>query len=282
MRSVGVLDTPSVRPGAHVCWCFDDEEDFRAAATAFLAEGRRLGERLVYVADAAEEELARQLAGLGDVDALIHNGALLVEPTRRLYQGDDAFDPGAQRRTYEQLVAAALSDGYTGLRVAADATALVTDEEARRRFVAYEITVDRVMAEHPMTAMCAYHRPTLGTAVGDLLAVHPLRNHDADVDPGFHSFYDGGALHMAGEVDMANNALFDVVAEALEDGADPEPVVDLRNVSFMDLRSLVQLATVASRLEASGRTLRVAHAPAVVRRCCEVLGLDPITRQLSA
>ncbi|HEX2038458.1 MAG TPA: MEDS domain-containing protein [Acidimicrobiales bacterium] len=281
MRNVGVLDAPSARPGGHVCWCFDDHVDFREAAGAFLAEGRQLGERLVYVADGTEDELPRQLAGLGDIDGLLATGALLVEPARRLYDAD-AFDAVAQCRTYETLVASALEDGYTGLRVAADATALVTDEEARRRFVAYEASVDRLMAERPMTAMCAYHAPILGPAVGDLLAVHPLRHGGGDVDPGFHSFYDDGVLRVAGEIDVSNRAVFDAVTTSLEAGSDAEPKIDLRETTFIDLRSLAHLSTVAARLETSGRTLRVTGAPEVVRRCCDLLALDPLTKRFAA
>jgi len=257
VRSIGVLELPSARPGSHVCWCFDEGEDFRRAAAAFLAEGQRRGERLVFVADAGEDALRKHLSVLGDVDRLVDDGSLVLAPVHSLYEPCGAFDVRSQTDTYRGLVAAALRDGYSGLRVAADATALVADEDHRRRFVAYEITVDRVLADWPMTAMCGYHRPTLGAAVADLLAVHPLRHGSPDIDPGFRSYYEDGVLRVEGTIDAANHAVFDIVITSLETGGEPQPVIDVGDATFVGVDGPARLSTVAARLEAAGRPLRV-------------------------
>lgn len=281
MRRVGVLERPSAEPGAHVCWRFADDADLHAAATAFLAEGDRRGERLVYVADAPGQQLRQHLAGL-DVERLEREGRLLLQSVHALYEPDGTFDTGAQIATYRTLVAQALADGLTGLRVAADATALVATEEAHRRFVEYELTVDRFIASAPMAAMCAYRADAVGTRVSDLFGVHPAYHGADGVDVALRAYYDDGGLHVDGDADLDTASLFEVVASVIESCDQPSVVVDLGGMEFMDVHSAVRLNHAAARVGDDGRELHVVNVPPTVRRCCELLDLQPLTSRLDA
>src|SRR5688500_14033751 len=74
---VALTDTATIDcgPGDHVCWVFESDDDLQMAAVAFLEDGLRRGESLLYVGDADDEQgLRAQLATLGDVDELIADG----------------------------------------------------------------------------------------------------------------------------------------------------------------------------------------------------------------
>src|SRR5215207_10704492 len=146
MRASGAVLAPPDEPGAHACWRFDDEVAFRAAAVAYLADGLARNERVVYLADQGPEALRHDVTPIGDVDRLLEDGALVLRAVGDAYDNRTGVDPAAQVQAYRDLVGEALGDGFSGLRVAADVTALVTTEDDRRRFVQYELAVDHVMS----------------------------------------------------------------------------------------------------------------------------------------
>jgi hypothetical protein len=76
--------------------------------------------------------------------------------------------------TYLQATEQALSAGYRGLRVAADATDLARTRAQRDAFVRYEHLIDQGMADVPFSAMYAYDRRVLGEAASELACAHPI------------------------------------------------------------------------------------------------------------
>lgn len=281
MRRVGVLERATGDLGAHACRPFRDEGDFHADASAFLGEGDCRGERLVYVADGDLDALRRHLADL-DVARLEDEGRLTLQPVLDLYAPDGAVDPAAQVQRYRRLVADALADGFTGLRVAADATALVATDESHRRFLEYELAVDRFMASAPMAAMCAYDVGALGSRVGELCAVHPARRGGDDIDVGLHAYHDGRRLCLSGEIDVGTIRVLEAVAAVIEAGVDDPVVVDMRGLTFVDVHGLARLDRAAAALGEAGASLRVEQASAFVRRCCELLGFDRLLHAVVA
>lgn len=272
VRQVGLLERPPTGVGTHVCWLYDDSSAFVRAAETFLAEGARKKERLVYVADASATELADQLASI-DVERLTTEGQLLLQPVHALYQPDGIFDAAAQVEVYRSLVAGALADGFTGLRVAADAGALVATHDAHRRFLEYELAVDRVMATSPMSALCAYRASEVGDRIDDLFGVHPC-SHGGEPD-GLHAYWEGPTLVLGGEADVRTEAVFDAVLFSLHRVPSPTQL-DAHDLRFVDVRSLVRLGQAAGALAAAGRRLQVHGLSAAARRCASLLDLDPL------
>jgi ABC-type transporter Mla MlaB component len=256
----------------HVCWGFDDDVAFRRAAGAFLAEGHERGDRLLYVADAGVAEMREHLSGL-DVERLVHDGGLLLRPVGELRRPGRAFDWRRQIETYRALAHAAVEDGYRGLRLAAEATSLVTTAAARRAFVDYELAVDRLISQEPIAALCAYHETTLGPALEELVAVHPTRHGTASA--ACQAYYDGDVLHIAGEVDLSTATVFEAALAVLHSDTGVSRV-DLAELRFIDVASLVRFSEVADALAGSGRRLRLLNAPAFLRRCVDILGLSPL------
>lgn len=281
MRSVGAVDRPSASTGDHICWAFRDPAEIPEFAVPFLCEGLEKNEQLMFVADGTERELRAALHELGDVDGLVASGTLRLASTRNLYESDGELDQAARVRGYREVTKASVDAGYTGFRLFADATVLAAEPADRRRMVDYELDVDRVMAQFPMTAICAYDSSVLGGGVRELCAVHPGR-HATNDDPGFCLSQQPGGLRLAGDIDLANADLFAMaldVAAVVEVG---DVCIDSAALDFMHVPGLVELDRYAGRLAASGRTLHLDAAPQRVIRHATLLGLPALTAALAA
>jgi anti-anti-sigma factor len=79
-----------------------------------------------------------------------------------------------------------------------------------------------------------------------------------------------------GDLDLASvDALRDLLDDLCAEGS-PRIVVDLRDVSFVDVLSLSVLLGVADTLRDSDRQLVVEGASSSVRRLCEVLNAEDV------
>lgn len=154
-RRGGVASAARLGSSGHVSWAYADDSSFHRAATEFLADGLRLGQRLLYVTSEPRESQRAALAPLGDVGCLLERGELIVSGIDDAYDIGRPIDPEAQLGAYAAITGPALADGFTGLRVAADATALVSDAALREAHVRWESFADRYMAGHPLAALCA-------------------------------------------------------------------------------------------------------------------------------
>lgn len=229
-------------PSDHACLAYEDGEERVRAAVAHLAEGRDLGNRLIYAADASLDELLRELEPLGDVRGMIDGGALSVVTSEDMYLGDGPLDPQVQLETYSSATDAALSDGYTGLRVAADMGGLALDPDGWSALLRWEHLADVYMSQQPMSAMCSYNRHRVPEpVVRDIARVHPLGVGEHR-PAGFHLFARDGVLALAGDVDLFGagdlERLLDMAAEMRD-----ELVIDLADLGFLDHHGFEALAT---------------------------------------
>ena len=218
---------------AHVCFGYDDPADFVAGARAFLAEGLRAGERVCLVGPAVDDL---------DLDGVEHAS---VED---LYPPGTVIDPPAQVAAYAARTAEALAAGYTGFRVAADATPLVRGPEQLRAFARYEHLVDRYMTTQPYSALCAFDRgrsaatPSPGSPACTRAAPIPPRSGCTRCPPAH------GSAALSGELDFAGHDLF---PEALESAhvqpLDGALVFDAGRLTFVDHHAVIALADHARR-----------------------------------
>lgn len=242
MRHSGLVDdVRGLGAHDHVCWRYESAADFRRRAHAFLAEGLALGHRVLCVASDEAADLIEDLP-VGD-------DAVRFASVEATYQPGMVVDPQIQVDTYTRLTQQAVADGFTGLRVAADATLLVREPKQRAAFARYEHLVDQFMAEHPFSAMCAYDVGRLGEdTVAEIASMHPVVNTDS---AGFRLHAGPAGLMLAGELDLFNADLLDLAlgrANPVPKGG--EVVVDATGVTFMDHNSLLRLARYAADQQA--------------------------------
>lgn len=235
----------------HVCWRYDDRDDFLARVREFLGEGLALGLRVRYLGPGAVDALVADLDGIGGIDEALRTGAAEVASLDATYPADAVVEPDAQVRSYAEATEAALAAGFAGLRVAADCTPLVRTPQRLEAFARYEHRVDHHMARRPFSAMCAYSKAEVDEhTFAQVACMHPATN---TAYPGFRLHAAGDrTTALGGEVDPANDDLFALALER----ADPRPrdgrlVVDATDLSFLDHRGLLRLADHADRHGAS-------------------------------
>lgn len=202
MRRVGIVaDGSRCVVGDHVCWVHDSERSWQRAATTFLAEGAARGERLLYTAGGKPAELEADLRFLRERDLMIESDRLLLCPVEEFFE--DRAD------ILEVLVAEALAEGFAGLRLAIEASALAT---AGDDVVGLEFAVDLVAASSALTTMCGYDDRIDTVIIDELCFMHPLSNRDR---AGQTCLYRGpdGHLRIAGEINISNA---DTLAECLD------------------------------------------------------------------
>lgn len=279
MRSSGTAGRAAgLGPHDHLCWAYEHGDDLHEAIVEFLADGLARGLRVAYAASWDVPRLRDDLAGLDDLDGQLARGALRLLPLAELYGDQLLAFPEQQVARYATLTREALADGFSGLRVAVEATELVRTGEQREVFARYEHLVDAVMVEQPFSALCAYDRHVLGPqAVAQLACLHPLSHGE---DAPFRVFAGPEGLVLTGEVDLVGAELF---AEALERVVGPlqgrELPIDVARLDFIDLRGL---AALDARARAQGGVLVLRHGRPVLQRAAELLSLSAIRVDVAA
>lgn len=277
-RAVGaVLDIRRLGDHDHVCWSFEDRADFVEGALAFLDEGLRRRLQVAYVGARPVPELAAELAPLGDVAGLVAGGSVVIDSLPAMYPSGSVIDPDHQVDEYRRATRAALSAGFKGFRVAAEATAMVETPAQRDAFTRYEHRVDLMMATEPFSALCGYDTGVLGDAgVAELACLHPVDGGHASP---FHFFArDRERLALAGEFDLAGHDLFRWALSRTA-GLDDTLHIDIGDVDFIDHRALVLLDTWAA--QQSGAVV-LERATPTVRRLASVLGLERLRVTVAA
>lgn len=259
----------------HVCWTFGSDEeyrDFRDAALYFAADGMALRQRLVYVSERRADDVLSDLRSLGDPDALRRNGALVVQQVADVYPGGGPItDAEAQLTAFDEAVRQAMTDGFSGVRVVAEVSALVCEPAWCDTHAAWEQLADRYMAApHPLAALCGYDQRIVGCAGASVLAsVHPVRHDDTAT---FSVFADDGAVCLEGEVDAFQVPLLERALAAVPDAPGGEPlVVDLSELAFIDVAGTSVLARHVAGRVAGGAEVHVRRARPLVRRLWAML-----------
>lgn len=241
-----------LRPHDHLGWVFAGTADYAALATPFLAEGAALGERLMYVAEDPAAETTAELARIAGPHGL------QVASIAEVYGPSGIVDAASQRATFAAALAEALAEGCSGIRVAADNTPLVTDEERLAAWIRWEIAADRFMAENPVTGLCAFDREKVNVdRLRHLATLHPLSSVTSPV-PQFRLFADSGNLLIEGEIDSFAVSQLRLALDVLPRGTGV--LVDLAAAT---LTSRVVLASL-QRLSEEGAAVTIRGDPALV------------------
>ncbi|CCH32570.1 MEDS domain-containing protein [Actinosynnema sp. NPDC047251] len=251
MRRSGLVNqTRGLGAHDHVCWRYDDPPDFQARAREFLLDGLEQGYRVCYAASGDVDALVHDLSGIDGLDRALGEGAAQVTSLGATYQGGTVVEPEAQVQSYAAATEAAVRDGFAGFRVAAEATPLVRTPQQLAAFARYEHLVDRYMAEHPFSAMCAYSSAEIeDSAFAQLACLHPNTNARS---PGFrlHAADDHGTV-LGGEVDSPAVDLFTQALGRVDLRAQGgELVLDATELTFIDHNGLLRLADHAAHLGA--------------------------------
>jgi anti-anti-sigma regulatory factor len=276
-----VTDVPAAGPSDHLCWVHDgddngDDDAFDRAVGSFLAGGLDRGERLLCVGDRVIEALESPAAGLPPVDALIAEGTLRTLRIGDAYDARAGFSPDEQFAYYDAATREAFADGYRGLRVVAEISALAADPVNRPALVRWEHLADRFVASRSgFTAMCAYSGRLPRPALDDVTAVHPLVHAPGNA-PGFQVFFaDDGHLTPTGTVDTFSADRLAAVLGTTPVGP-PAVALDLAGLDFVDVAACRVLARWAAALSTRSVAVVFVGASALLQRMWQLLSLDVV------
>jgi hypothetical protein len=253
-----------MRPHDHIGWVFSGPE-FLALATPFLTEGAELGERLMYV---VEHPDADHLDGLHHLAA---SGVLQLASIADVYGASGVVDAATQRATFASALAEARAEGYTGIRVAADNTPLVTDPERLEAWIRWELVADQFMSENAVTGLCAFNREHVDVdTLRHLATLHPLFSAQ-EHRPQFRLFCADGALVVRGEVDVFAVKLVALALEQLPPKTrvlvDLTQTVLVTRAAIRALQGLVDDGVAISLHGANAKTRQLAENLGLPQRC---------------
>lgn len=198
MRNSGTcFEVIGLRPHDHIGWVFDGPAEFYELAGRFLEDGTARRELLMLVADDPDPQAVHALSERCATDDL------RVASSAEVYGASGVVDAEAQRATFMAVLDEALAEGFSGIRVAADNTPLVLDEERLHAWIRWESVADRFMSEHPVTGVCAFDRGRVDVArLRHLATLHPLISASAP-SPQYRLFVDDEALWVGGLLDSS-------------------------------------------------------------------------------
>ena len=233
-----------------MCWRYDEPEEFRVRVREFLSEGLAQGHRVWYVAPGDVTTLLDDVRGIDGLDSAVDAGAARVVSLDSAYPVGTVIDPAAQVAAYARATQAALDAGFTGLRVAADCTPLVSTAEQLDAFARYEHLVDHHMAASPFSAMCGYSGGAVDeSAFAQVACMHPNTN---AASPGFRLYADGDGTALSGETDLVAGELLGLALTRADlRPRDGRVVLEAGGLEFLDHNSLLRLARYATDREAS-------------------------------
>jgi ABC-type transporter Mla MlaB component len=258
----------SPKPNDHACLIYDDRAEFISVAVAFLRAGLRLHQRLVYIGDEELPTLAREVSALGDVDALIEGGVLILCPLAGFCDPHAGVVPEEQLAKCERLMYDALRDGFVGVRFATDVTALAAVPLSWTNHVRWEQLVDSAMDGQPVSALCAYSARVVDrSAAAALSCVHPLRSGGG---AHFGLYWRNGRLALEGELDAYELPTLRACLDVNELGGDVH--IDGSSLRFLDGASCAELARIGRSLRLQDRRLVVHGGPSTLLRLQDILG----------
>ena len=217
-----------------MAWAYDDRAGLRTALVDTFTEGAARGEQLVYVGNHDRSGLCDDLAGLPGRDAMLGDGRLRIHSISELYHATGRFEPRAQVETFRAEAQRALRAGYHGLRVVGDVTDLVADGAGHATFVDYELALEAMYADTPVTGICAFNRSRLGEEWREIVALHRLQHVDGE-EPGFALTYASGAVRLFGELDVASAPELQRLLDAVLASTTGVLEVNLERLDFIDV-----------------------------------------------
>lgn len=257
----------------HACLAYDGGDSFLPEGVRFLADGAEQGERLFYVSGRSYPQMREDVAGGSALGGLETAGTLTLLSYADVTDLDVFVVPEQQLAFFAAATAQAVADGHRGVRVLAELTALAAEPGRRARLVQYEHLADRYMARHPMSALCLLDRVALSDEVlAEAEAVHPQTD-GTDGLSGFRLLPDEDGLRLTGVVDAWEA---DRLSHLLRTLAPADGVVRLNvaELTCIGARGLRALGSYRRDLTSSGGRLELVDPRPVLRRACDVMGVD--------
>jgi hypothetical protein len=261
-----------LQPGDHAFLAFCDDEERWEILRTFTQRGFARDERVILLVDASysPDEVAARVASGVTATLAVDSGRLVVSATPRF--GPGAFD--AKRLVAEARagVDAAVRAGYCGMRAASEMSLALAPVDRLKQAMEYETLLHETLfagqAARRCTAMCMWdERLFRGEPTMDAVrAIHPVT---VLSQPGtLHVAVTTVGVRLTGDSDMATREEFTAALRVLALRPAATLVLDIADLSFLDVYSASRVLRLAAglvpprRLEVRCRNMhrRMLHA----------------------
>jgi len=167
---------PDFKPGDHLCWLYETDEEHRALVVRFVRQGIERGEKVLYITDAhtVEAILDDLRKGGLSVDRYLERGQLSVLTSQDTYLRAGTFDPDRMIAVVREATAHALTEGYPALRVTGEMTWALRGLSGSDRLIDYESKLNAFFPGSKCVGLCQYDRRRFDpAALINILATHP-------------------------------------------------------------------------------------------------------------
>ena len=166
----------NLKRGDHICSIYSTPIELTETVAEFLADGLRRHQRCWYVASDDETDAVRaQLQQYGvDVHRAIIRGALKFISGNGTYVIHGSFNPEQAIKVFNDAIAQATSDGFTGFRAAAEMSWALGRQDTVEQLIVYEALLKTLFATCRAIGLCMYDRRRMPLDVIDgAIATHP-------------------------------------------------------------------------------------------------------------
>lgn len=259
----------------HACVVVDSDEQHWEVAAAFVAEGIKRDEKIIYYdgAHSAEPMLRRLREDNVDAAQYLRTEQLKVfgpELTNQRWTLS-VFEVG---ELIHRTVHGALDEGYTGARVT-DEPVGAARRPAGHSHAEYDLVVHEGTRGHPVTMLCQYERADWSAIeLSELCEIHP-------VTVAAPAIYDDGLLRVTreaqfstrvcGEIDFSNRHLVRGIIDKELDRAlrtanqTAEIDVHLESLRFADVTTIAQFVQAAQGFPQSHKLVLYGVQPSIRR-----------------
>jgi anti-anti-sigma regulatory factor len=264
------------RPGDHICWAYTNESGFQASLAGYLQDGLIAGQRVLAILPA--EQLDPTIESLertnDDLRQARSDGIISYEPFDDAYRSSHGFDIDDRINGWIDAIDRAIFDGFSGLRVFADATPILLDPLASEDWPIYELRADILSVSAPFVAMCAYDaRKVSVQSMSMVQAIHPTLVGAESTDQfHLHGGIDGG-LCLGGEADLLWAPMLERLGTAVGSSV-PTPCIDARELTFIDIAGMRALARTVDSMGDRHPCISIYSSRGSVERLWHLLDCD--------
>jgi hypothetical protein len=263
-----------VRPGEHACCHFTHADDRERLAVAFVADGLRRGDKVVYLHDS--DNAASLVARLEQVDpsfaAAMSRGQFEIRRAHDAYIPNGRFEPDRMRALLREEHDRALANGYSGLSASVEIPEALCDLAGSGQLRAYEARLAHDIVAPSYSILCQYDHARFGPGV----LSEVVDAHDLDASPELAPIGRDGelaaardrardALRFAGELDFG---CAQTVSDVLEAHFHGPLRLDLADLSYVDVAGMRALRG------RKGQRLTISPGSDAVRRLLALLAWD--------
>ncbi len=175
-RDAASSNMDTLKPGDHLCFLYDNDDEHLAVLSSFLQQGLRGKEKVVYIYDRRRPEaLMETLAACPEGKALAGGGeSPLFLGAESTYLAGGGFDPDVMIAWLAEEARKAVSEGYTALRATGEMSWALGGSPGSERLIEYERKLNAYSCDSQCILLCQYDRRAFDplTLLG-ILNAHP-------------------------------------------------------------------------------------------------------------